>query len=264
MPGLPRKGRISGGANWSLPNVLGRARLARTIRPVYRLRAQDGVTLVELLVATTMLLVVVAPILTLLVVTGRTQARDQSYAQEVSTAQTALARLVHDLRGATSFQAISPGLLQFQVTQGGTTYNVKYDCTASDTLGSPYTRCARTQAVAPAAAPVAGSTPGPLDIQHIWNNPTNTTGGSSFALFCNTSGSAPSGSVFFVSNPNTANTDGSTAACDEAYETLVAALPTYIQIRVQVPASGDQIRGGLVHYIVLTDGAYLPNSDAGA
>ncbi len=226
------------------------------------LREDDGFTLVELLVTTAMLLVVLAPILTLLVVTGRTQARDQSYANEVSTAQTALARLVHDLRGATSFQAVSPGLLQFQVTQAGTTYNVKYDCTASDSLGSPYTRCARTQAVAPAPAPVAGSTAGALDIQHVWNNPTNTTGGSSYALFCNSTGSAQSGGVFFVSNPNTPNTDGSLAACDETYETLVAALPTYIQIRVQVPASGGQIRGGLKHYIVLTDGAYLPNSDA--
>lgn len=219
--------------------------------------------LIELLVAIVMLVLVVGATLTALDVGTRTQNRDQAYAQEVASAQAALARLVHDLRGATSFVAVGPGQLQFQIVQNGTTYNIRYDCTAPDTLGSPYTRCAQTQAVAPTPAPPAGSTPGSLDIQHVWNNPTNTTNGANYATFCNSTGSAPSGGVFFVSNPNTPNT-GSTLACDEAYENTVAALPTYIQVQVQLPASGDLTSGGLTHLVVLSNGTYLPNSDAGA
>jgi type II secretory pathway pseudopilin PulG len=223
----------------------------------------------ELLVAMVMLLVVVGATLTLLVVATRTQARDQSYAQEVSTTQVALARLVHDVRGAISVGPVGPGQLQFAetvyVAGVPTTYNVEYNCTAPDTLGSPYTRCARTQAVAPALPPVYGSTPGPQDIQHVWNNPSNLTSGNTFATFCNSTGSATSGSVFFVSNPNTANPDGSSLTCDETYEEVwVAPHPTYLRVRLQVPASGDQKSGGLKHYTVLQDGTYLPNSDAGS
>jgi hypothetical protein len=212
-----------------------------------------------------MLLIVVAATLTMLVVAGRTQNRDQAYAQEISAVQTALARLVHDLRGATSVGPVGPGQIQFQVVQNGTTYNVEYNCNAPDTLGTPYTRCARTQAVAPALPPVYGSTAGSLDLQHVWNNPTNLGSGNAYATFCNTTGSAQSGSVFFVSNPNTPNPDGSTLACDESYEEgWVAPHPTYVQVRVQVPASGDLTHGGLTHTMVLKDGAYLPNSDAGS
>lgn len=244
-------------------NGLSEPRRSRRL-PASAATAQDGFTLVEVLVAVLVLLVVLVPILGALVSTGRTQTRDQAYGQEIVTAEAALARLVHDVRGASSFQAVGPGLLKFQTTQSGTTYNVSYDCTAADSLGSPYTRCARTQAVAPAPAPIAGSTPGSLDIQHVWNNPTNTTGGASFATFCNSTGSGPSGGVFFVSNPNTPNTDGSTLACDEAYEDVVAGLPTYVRIAIQVPAGGDLKRNGLTHLIVLNAGTFLPNSDAGA
>jgi hypothetical protein len=251
---LRRAGHGQGGTHGTRPNA-GRRSL---------IRDEDGISLVELLVAMAMLLVVIVPVMTMLVVSGRTENRDQAYAQEVQSSQTALARLIHDLRTATSFQDAGPGLLEFQDVDGATTYNVMYDCTAPDSLGAPYTRCARTQAVAPALPPPAGATAGPEDIQHVWNNPTNTSGGTDYATFCNGTGSAPSGGVFFVSNPNTPNTDGSTLACDEAYEDLVAAHPDYVQISVRLPAGGDLQNGGLAHSIVLADGTYLPNLDAGS
>lgn len=226
---------------------------------------QAGFTLVELLVAISIFLLVVGATEAILVSTTWTQTRDQAYAEEIASTQAGLARLVHDLRGATSLQVVGPDLLEFQLTQAGTTYNVMYDCSASDALGAPYTRCARTQAVAPSPAPVAGSTAGSEDIQHVWNNATNTANGSNFATFCNSSGSARSGSVFFASNPSTSNPDSSPPACDETYEVAnVAPLPSYIQITVQVPASGDLKSFGLRHLTVLQTGTYLPNADSGA
>jgi prepilin-type N-terminal cleavage/methylation domain-containing protein len=229
---------------------------------------QCGFTLIELLIVMLGFVIVITATTNILLATASTQKRDQSYAQEVASAQGALARLVRDLRQATTFPVpVLPGVIEFQEQVGTTTYNVKYDCTATDSLGLPYRRCARTQAVAPATPPAAGATPGPDDIQHVWNNPGNTSdisAGHDYSSFCTTTGSAASGSVFFVSNPNTANTDGSTFACDETYEQIVSQAPDYVQVRIDVPAAGDQVTAGLRHMIVLQDGTYLPNLDSGA
>ena len=233
----------------------------RVVRDGLRRRAasEEGWTLVELLVVIVMMILVMTATLDLLQAATSTQLRDQSYAQEVTDSQTALARLVHDLRQATVLQVVSPNVIQFQLTANGTSYNVKYDCTAHDTLGTGYTRCARTQATAPSTPPVAGSTPGSLDIQHITNGAIST--------FCNSTGTDKSGSVFFVSNPTIANSDASGLACDEAYEDLIGPewrTPTYVQVLVSVPASGSQVHGGMTHQTVLKTGVFLPNSDSGA
>jgi hypothetical protein len=215
--------------------------------------------MIEMLVGMTLTLFIAGATMTLLESATRAQSRDQSYAQEITSTQTALARLVHDLRQANSFSLVSPNVIQFQMVANGTTINVKYDCTASDSLGSAYRRCARTQATAPATPPTAGASLGTGDIQHVANG--------TIATFCNGTGTAASGSVFFVSNPTIANTDGSGLTCDEAYENLVGPqlkTPTYFAVQVNVPASGGLVRGGLTHLTVLRSGTFLPNSDTGA
>jgi type II secretory pathway pseudopilin PulG len=230
---------------------------------------EAGFMLVEALVALSLFLVVVGAITTVISASANTQARDQSYGNEIQTSQTALAKLVHDLRAAESPVIVGPGTIQFRLvvgnnSGGSTTYNVKYDCTAPDTLGSPYSRCARTQAIYPSAPPAYSSTAGGSDIQHVWNNPTNTSdlaSGNDYSAFCKSDGSGPTGSVFFAQNYTIANTDSSPPACDQTYQLIVAGAPDYVQIRVQVPASGDQTRNGLKHFIVLNDGTYLPNLD---
>lgn len=220
---------------------------------------EHGFTLIEILIAMVLTLFIAGTTMTVLNVATQAQSRDQSYAQEVTGTQTALARLVHDLRQATAFSFVSPSVVQFQMVVNGSTYNVRYDCTASDSLGSAYRRCARSQALAPTAPAAAGSTAGALDILHVANG--------TVATFCNPLGTATSGSVFFISNPTIPNTDGSTLACDEAYENLIGPqlkVPTYVQVQVNVPASGGLVRGGLNHQTVLKSGAFLPNSDSGA
>lgn len=220
-----------------------------------QLASEAGLALIELLLAAAITIVIAVAAGGLLVVGSNSQARNQAEAGTIASTQAAVATLLHDLRGAKAVTQVGPATINFLLSVGGTDYNVQYNCNAQDTLGAPYTRCARTQAVAPAPAPAAGPTPGSLDIQHVYNNPTN-----GYNRFCNTQGTAPSGAVFFVSNPQQPNTDGSGLACDETYETtVVAPLPDYVQIRVQVPASGDTPRAGLTHFTVFQDGVFLPN-----
>ncbi|HUZ29200.1 MAG TPA: prepilin-type N-terminal cleavage/methylation domain-containing protein [Solirubrobacteraceae bacterium] len=230
---------------------------------------ESGFTLIELLIAATLFLVVVGAAMTVMVAASNTQARDQAYAIQVQTSQVALAKLMHDLRDAESPVTVGPGTLQFRVVVPGsdgstTAWNVKYDCTAPDSLGAPYTRCARTQAVAPNSPPSYASTAGAQDIQHVWNNPTNTQdlgSGNDYSAFCKPDGSAPSGSVFYAQNPNIADTNTSPPACDQTYQLIVGNAPDYVKVRVQVPSGGDQPNSAIKHYIVLSDGTYLPNLD---
>jgi hypothetical protein len=156
---------------------------------------------------------------------------------------------------------VTPSKLEFQMPSGSSTLTVLYDCTASDSLGSGYTRCARTQSTS-GLPPAASSSPGTVDIQHVHNN-----GANGFTTFCNSGGTGQSGAVFFVANSNFARTDGSTAACDEAYEQEIGSVADgaqYVQVQVQVPASGARTTLGRSHMTVLSTGVFLPNLSAGA
>jgi type II secretory pathway pseudopilin PulG len=218
--------------------------------------------LIELLSALVVMILIMSATFAALNSTTKAQTRDQAYAQEVTATQTAIARMVHDLRQATLVLLVTPSKIEFQMPPiGGKTYTVLYDCTASDTLGSGYTRCARTQ-TSSGSLPAAGSTPGPQDIQHVYNDAAH-----GFSTFCSANGSGPSGAVFLPSNPNFANTDGSSAACDEAYEQEIGTVvdgPEYVQIQVQVPASNGRKNTGTTHLTTLTAGVFLPNLSAGA
>jgi type II secretory pathway component PulJ len=71
---------------------------------ITRTRTERGYTLIEMVVAMAIVIPITFATFALLEAATRSQARDQSYAQEVTSTQTALARLTHDLRQATSFQ----------------------------------------------------------------------------------------------------------------------------------------------------------------
>lgn len=210
------------------------------------------------------LVVVVGATLTLLESGSRTQRSDEAFAQEITSAQVAVARLTHDLREAQTIVSASPNMLEFLMpatqTVNGTsqtvTLDIRYDCTQSDSLGAPYTRCARTESTYPNPVPAPSATASSVDIAHVENGAINT--------YCNGSGSAPSGSVFFYSNSNTTNPDASPPPCDENYQGIVAARPDFVQVLIRVPASGDLPSGGLNHATVLSSGVYLRNWNLGA
>jgi Tfp pilus assembly protein PilW len=220
------------------------------------LEGQAGVTLVELLVVTSMMVLVVWASLTLLVTSSRDQHRDQAYAEEISSTTAALARLAHDLRQATKIVSASPNSIEFLMPVSGSTavYDIKYTCTASDTRGAGYTRCARVRSVYPAPLPAVPATAASADIVHVSNG--------SIATYCTSNGSGPSGSVFFYQNAVTPDTTPGATACDESYVDRISLNPTYIGLRVVVPAAGDVVRqAALTHSTVLQDGAYMRNLD---
>lgn len=220
------------------------------------LEGQAGVTLVELLVVTSMMVLVVWASMTLLVTSSRDQHRDQAYAEEISATTAALARLTHDLRQATKIVSAGPNSIEFLMPVSNSTAvdDVKYDCTATDRRGTGYTRCARVQAIYPATLPQVGTTTGSADIVHVSNG--------SISTYCNATGSAASGSVFFYENADTPDTTPGATTCDESYVARVALDPTYIGVRIVVPAAGDVVRlAALTHSTVLQDGAYMRNLD---
>ena len=151
---------------------------------------------------------------------SRAQVRDQAYANEVTAAQTAMSRLLHDLRQATTLLDAQPNRIEFlmpsaQVIAGArtlVTLDIRYDCTATDSR-TGYTRCARTQATSGTGLPGAAATAASGDIEHVANG--------SITTYCAGNGAAQAGSVFFYSNPTTANLDSSPPSCDENYENLV-------------------------------------------
>ncbi|MHB8658312.1 MAG: hypothetical protein ACYC91_10230 [Solirubrobacteraceae bacterium] len=228
-----------------------------------RLACESGLTLVELLVVCIMLIALTTATLALLQSATSVQTRDAAYADEITATQADLARLTHDLRQATTIVAGQPNRIEFlmpstQVVNGTPTtitLDIRYDCTAGDSL-SGYTRCAREQSVYPAVLPAFTTAAGSDDIQHVINGTVST--------YCNGAGSSQSGSVFFYENANTANPDLSPPPCDENYQTLVAQRPNYVQVLIEVPASGDLTSNGLHHTTTLSSGAYLRNWNLGA
>ena len=245
-----------------------RRRLWLGVKGAFRafVHQEAGISLMELVITVGMTVVVLTGTLYALDATSTSQSNYQNYAEEITSTQGSLAHLVHDLREATKVLFVTPDKLEFQVPLkvGGvtTTWTVLYDCTASDSLGSGYTRCARTQS-STGTPPAAGSTAGSEDIQHVWNNGSR----SGYSTFCNTAGSAPSGAVFYVTNSNIPNTDGSGLTCDNDYENSLGFLTNgaqYVQIQVDIPASGNLTRGGLTHNTVLNTATFLPNLGAGA
>ncbi len=228
-----------------------------------RLAGERGFSLIELLVAMVIAIPVVTATFYALEQGTRAQLRDQSFADEVTSTQVSVARMLRDIRQATTLLDAQPNRIEFLMPQWQTvngvtsqiTLDVRYVCTVADSRAG-YTRCARTQATSGNLLPSPSASAGPADIQHVINGP--------ISQYCKADGSGPSGSVFFYSNANTANTDSSPPACDENYENLVAQRPDYVQVLIRVPASGSQTSGGLTHQTVLNGGAYLRNWNLGA
>lgn len=123
-----------------------RARLAR-------LRSEDGVTLVELLIASAMGVVVMGAVAMLVISAVRDQPKISAQAQNISTARWVLERMTRELRGGGTVTTKTPSKVSFvayvrHTTCGGTTSLastaapieclITYECTT--------TACYRTEA----------------------------------------------------------------------------------------------------------------------
>jgi Tfp pilus assembly protein PilV len=227
----------------------------RRLREVARRRfgAEAGVTLIELLVASGMLLLVLTGILSVLTRSLRTENAGRQFAHEIQDAQTGLARMAREIRQADSIVLASATTIRF-VLPGATAYVVQYECDVPQT-GTTFTQCMRTKAV-------LGANVDPNSV----SMPAATTGAPTVLRVTNgaiTSGADPN-AVFHYQAPGQAGIDSTGQPVDANGAPIP---PTYVEARVSVPSAGKNAGTPLAemsHTTVLSSGAYLRNADIGS
>ncbi len=117
-----------------------------------RSRGARGFVLIELLVVATMLIAVLGATLTLLELGSRAENRDQRFAVEVAAGEAGLARMVHEIRQATSVTATTPNSIDFLVSSGGRSLRVLYECDVAR-AGTAYNECVRLSVAAGGVLP---------------------------------------------------------------------------------------------------------------
>lgn len=120
--------------------------------PAPRRPGQTGFALIELLVVSLIMIVVLGATMTLLEAGTRAEARNQEFATTIADAQAGLARMVREIRQASSVTATTPNSIDFVVTLAGTPQRIFYGCDVPH-AGTPYNECVRLSAAAGTALP---------------------------------------------------------------------------------------------------------------
>jgi prepilin-type N-terminal cleavage/methylation domain-containing protein len=199
-----------------------------------RVRQERGLTLVEMLVTMLVMGVVATAVLAVLDTSARVVPKDAERAMAIGEAQTGLNGMVRELRQAYRIVAWTPRSVQMRVnvlrdnhaTSGPDYANLTVDYTCG---GTPAT-CVRREAPVGSALPATGR----LVVARVLNA---------------TSATPAARSVFdFDQSPD--RSVGVTAA---------SVRPTYVTIRLEVPAAGERGAGGYRNKVVLEDGLYVRN-----
>jgi hypothetical protein len=215
-------------------------------------RAEGGFTLVEGLLAMTLLIVVVAPMMLVLQASSSAQNRAQQWSLEIQDGASGVTKMMHEIRQAYNVIAPGPSSVEFDVVQNGVQEHVGYYCDVPQP-GTAYYECVRVQASSVSATlPAPSSTPS----ANVWPVVLRVQNGAT-TTYCN--GSAISDAVFHYAN--TANQNNS-STCSEVAQDQAALAPTLIQASVSVPARGElptSQSAGLSHTTVLSSAAYMRN-----
>jgi hypothetical protein len=206
-----------------------------------RIRSETGVTLLEMLLASAMLIVILTAALAVLVSAMHSGNTSQDFSEEIQDEQVGLARMVHDIRQADQVLVATGSTIRF-VKAGATVSVVQYECDVPQ-AGS-LQECTRVQAALPAGtSPDAVALPaaarGAVVIERVTNGTT----------------------VFSYTAPGQAGTDSTGQPVDASGAPLP---PTYVQAQVSVPSAGRLAGSRLAqlhHTTVLSSGAYLRNAD---
>ncbi|MCW3065979.1 MAG: hypothetical protein JWN32_3151 [Solirubrobacterales bacterium] len=218
-----------------------------------RFGADAGVSLVELLVTSGMMLLVVAAIVGVLSRSLRTENAGRQFAAEVQDAQVGLARMAREIRQANQVVLATANTVRF-VLPGATDYVVQYECDVPQ-AGTTFTRCTRTAAVL-----------GPNVDPNAVSVPAAATGAPTVLRLTNgaiTSG-ADQNAVFHYQAPGQAGIDSTGQPVDANGAPIP---PRYVEAKIIVPAAGRNAGTRLAemsHTTVLSSGAYLRNADVGS
>jgi hypothetical protein len=119
-----------------------------------RLAGEAGFTVIELLVAATLMVLVLLPTFMVLDQSSRHAHRDTARGVTIGEAQSGLDRMVRELRHTTLVHTAGTQVLEVTVTRRGVDSRVRFDCTVAEPGRSPLRRCTRTVV----SGPGAGST----------------------------------------------------------------------------------------------------------
>ena len=186
-------------------------------------RGEAGYALTELLLVSSLLVIVLGAILALGETTQRIAPRDTERAHVIREAQVGLHAMTRQLREtydmtAPPHEAATSSTLDVTL-RDGTRYS--FECDEPHPTETGYNRCVRF--------PVVGGvkqSQGMVLVDRVLNGPN---------------GSGATNPIF-------------------TYETNPAGVVTYVRVAIQVPAKGD-LRDGHDHDVVLEDGVYMRNLD---
>ena len=131
-----------------------------------RLSAEAGFTTIELLIASVAAVTVLGATLGLMVSGLNVQTRDSEWSLALQEDRAGLARMVRDLRQATSIEEANAGSVLFLATIGGKSMKVKYECGVTQPGATySYTQCVRLAAEAGQSLPTSG----PAVAKHLVN-----------------------------------------------------------------------------------------------
>lgn len=199
-----------------------------------RARDERGLTLVEMLVTVLVMGVLVTAILAVLDTSARIAPKDTERATAIGEAQSALNGILRELRQAYRIVAWTPRSVQMQVNvlrDDPATAGPDYDnVTVAYSCGGDPATCVRRE------APVGASLP--------------ANGRTVISRLLNASPSTPAARAVFDFDQSPDRSVGITAT---------AVRPSYVTVRVEVPAAGERGAGGYQNGVMLEDGLYVRN-----
>lgn len=118
-----------------------RARLARSKRAG---RANDGYTLIEVLIVAALGVGVLAATITPIVSTQRSEVQAAGWQDQLQLGGSQEARMMHEIRQAYAVIGTGPNYIDFLIWASGTQEQVYYECDVAQT-GTSYHKCVRLQ-----------------------------------------------------------------------------------------------------------------------
>jgi prepilin-type N-terminal cleavage/methylation domain-containing protein len=134
------------------------------------LAREEGFTLIEVLIVSSLLAVVLGALMYPIALGERTQKRDANYAYAQQRARTGLDSMVSQIRQATSILSSGPNYVELNVTLSGTALLVDYQCDVPQS-GTQYHECVRVQTAAGSQLPSVSSS-SPVVIKNVVNGTT--------------------------------------------------------------------------------------------
>ena len=236
-------------------------------------RADEGFTLIEVLVAMSIFFVILGVTLGLLTNVARGVKKDEARTQAAEEAQIGVGRMVRELRQADEVVDMTGSAMDVIARIGGNSVHLRYDCDVAspDDPGNPfdqfYRRCVRrtapvTDPTSPTPPALPPLTDGTVIVDRLCPGTSTTSCDSAAAapvFTCRTSVAAPATPCAALPPPPP-DPDDEIDPTDPPPEPV---FPTLVEINVQVPARGASNEAMYRHRIVINDGVLLRNVQIG-